>query len=60
MYRLAAGDGDPGVRAVALAALAMHGTAEDAALVASHIADAIAFKECEARQLVERVADSVV
>ncbi len=39
MYRLAAEDGDPGVRAVALAALARHGVAEDAPLVIKHVTD---------------------
>ncbi len=39
MYRLAAEDGDPGVRAVALAALARHGTADDAPLVVKHTTD---------------------
>lgn len=39
MYRLAAADGDPGVRAVALSALAMHGTIEDAPLVTKSLTD---------------------
>jgi hypothetical protein len=53
MYRLAADDPDPGVRSAAISALAMHGTAEDAPLVARHIDDAaeeVRWHACRAMQ----------
>ena len=57
MYRRAADDGDPGVRAMALRALAMHGTAADAAAVTKKLSDENELVRWEAARALQRMYD---
>ncbi|TVQ63663.1 MAG: HEAT repeat domain-containing protein [Phycisphaerales bacterium] len=61
MYELATEDGDPGVRAVALRALAMHGTTDHAAMLIAGLTDANQLVRWEAARGLQRVhAESAI
>lgn len=55
MYRLAADDGDPGVRGMALRALAMHGTSADGPLVTKKLGDANDLVRWESSRALQRM-----
>lgn len=55
MYEQATGDGDAGVRAVALRGLALHGTPEHAELMVAALSDTTDFVRWEAARALQRV-----
>ncbi len=57
MYRRASEDGDPGVRGMALRALAMHGVAGDAPTVTKHLSDDNELVRWEATRALQRMYD---